>query len=119
TRVIALAELGVTGVQGKVLFLLAAGHCETAADLARECCVDASAITRVLDRVESRGLLQRVRALEDRRVVRLALTAAGCELAAAMPALFEAVRDEGLDGLVAEEAEALVRMLKRILANGG
>ncbi|ATF86364.1 MULTISPECIES: MarR family winged helix-turn-helix transcriptional regulator [Burkholderia] len=115
----ALAELGVTGVQGKVLFLLAAGHCETAADLARECCVDASAITRVLDRVESRGLLQRVRALEDRRVVRLALTAAGCELAAAMPALFEAVRDEGLDGLVAEEAEALVRMLKRILANGG
>lgn len=113
----AQAELGVTGVQGKVLFMLATGRCETVADLARECSVDASASTRMLDRIERQGLLKRVRDRDDRRVVRLVPTQEGMALAAAMPELFRSVLDEALDGLVPEETAALKRMLLRILAN--
>ncbi|GAB7539298.1 MarR family winged helix-turn-helix transcriptional regulator [Burkholderia sp. 3C] len=114
----AQAELGVTGVQGKMLYLLAAGRCETAADLARDCCVDASAITRVLDRVEVRGLLTRERDRDDRRIVRLVPTETGRALAEAMPALYAGVIDEALVGLVPEEVGSLKRMLHRILENG-
>lgn len=113
-----LDEFGVTGMQGKVLFLLTSGSCTTAADLARYWNIDAGAITRVLDRIEKRGLLQRVRASEDRRVVRLVTTEAGAAIAEAMPRLLNSVIDEALDGLVAEERQALKRMLLRILDNG-
>jgi DNA-binding MarR family transcriptional regulator len=113
------ARFGVTGVQAKVLFLLAIGRCDTAADLARECHVDASAITRVLDRVEQRGLLLRVREQDDRRLVRLVPTEAGHTLAAALPEVFDGVLAEAVAGLVPEEVRALRRMLQRILDNGG
>src|SRR6266702_5982748 len=64
-----LAELGITGTQASMLFMLAIGRCSTAAELAREYGIDASAVTRLLDRVEKRGLLSRTRSHQDRRVV--------------------------------------------------
>lgn len=110
--------LGVTGLQGCMLFMLSTGRCTTAAELAREYGVDASAATRMLDRVETRGLLSRVRDDGDRRITRLALTDEGRARAAAMPEIFHAVLDEALAGFTAEEAGFLIRLLARIRANG-
>ncbi len=72
-----MAELGITSQQGSILFMVASGKCLLAAELAREYGIDASAVTRLVDRLEKRGLLTRVRSNEDRRVVRLALTPEG------------------------------------------
>ena len=47
------------------------------ADIARLACHDTGAVTRVLDRLESKGLIQRVRSESDRRVVNLQLTTEG------------------------------------------
>ncbi|AIV88656.1 MarR family winged helix-turn-helix transcriptional regulator [Burkholderia pseudomallei] len=112
-------ELGITGTQATMLFMLAVGKCSTAAELAREYGIDASAITRLLDRVEKRGLLQRVRSSEDRRVVRLELTDEGRALTKRMPAIFRSVLDEVLDGFTPEEVGFLKSMLRRILVNSG
>ncbi|AOJ10424.1 MarR family winged helix-turn-helix transcriptional regulator [Burkholderia mayonis] len=112
-------ELGITGTQATMLFMLAVGKCSTAAELAREYGIDASAITRLLDRVEKRGLLQRVRSSEDRRVVRLELTDEGRELTRRMPAIFRSVLDQVLDGFTPEEVGFLKSMLRRILVNSG
>ncbi|EIP87576.1 transcriptional regulator, MarR family protein [Burkholderia humptydooensis MSMB43] len=112
-------ELGITGTQATMLFMLAVGKCSTAAELAREYGIDASAITRLLDRVEKRGLLQRVRSSEDRRVVRLELTDEGRELTKRMPVIFRSVLDQVLDGLTPEEVGFLKSMLRRILVNSG
>ena len=46
-------ELGITGTQASMLFMIAVGKCSTAAELAREYGIDASAVTRLLDRVEN------------------------------------------------------------------
>ncbi|MGP8475301.1 MarR family winged helix-turn-helix transcriptional regulator [Burkholderia sp. PR2] len=110
-------ELGITGTQASMLFMIAVGKCSTAAELAREYGIDASAVTRLLDRVEKRGLLSRVRSIEDRRVVRLELTDEGRALAERLPPVFRSVLDELLDGFTPEEVGFPKSMLRRILSN--
>jgi DNA-binding MarR family transcriptional regulator len=114
-----MAELGVTSQQGSILFMVASGKCLLAAELAREYGIDASAVTRLIDRLEKRGLLTRVRSNEDRRVVRLALTPEGHAIAARMPAIFTGVLDNLLNGFTPEEVGFLKSMLRRVLINSG
>ena len=90
-----------------------------AADLAREYGIDASAVTRLIDRLEKRGLITRLRSEEDRRVVRLALTEEGHALAARIPAIFNGVLDKLLSGFTPEEVGFLKSMLRRMLVNSG
>ncbi|SAL52260.1 MarR family transcriptional regulator [Caballeronia terrestris] len=111
------AELGITSTQASIVFMLASGQGLTAADLAREYGIDASAVTRLIDRLEKRGLLSRVRSEEDRRVVRLALTPEGFALAEKIPAIFIRVMDKLLMGFTPEEVGFLKSMLRRVLVN--
>jgi DNA-binding MarR family transcriptional regulator len=113
------AELGITSTQASIMFMLASGRGLAAADLAREYGIDASAVTRLIDRLEKRGLLSRVRCEEDRRVVRLALTTKGMEMAEQIPAIFTRVVDNLLSGFTPEEVGFLKSMLRRILVNSG
>jgi DNA-binding MarR family transcriptional regulator len=112
-----VAELGVTSQQASILFMVASGKCLLAAELAREYGIDASAVTRLVDRLEKRGLLQRVRSSEDRRAVRLALTPEGLAIAARMPAIFRSITGHLSTGFTPEEVGFLKSMLRRILAN--
>ena len=114
-----MAELGITSQQASILFMVASGKCLLAAELAREYGIDASAVTRLVDRLEKRGLLTRVRSIEDRRVVRLALTPEGHAIAAKMPAIFNGVLDSLLGGFTPEEVGFLKSMLRRVLVNSG
>jgi DNA-binding MarR family transcriptional regulator len=114
-----MAELGITSQQGSILFMVASGKCLLAAELAREYGIDASAVTRLIDRLEKRGLLTRVRSNEDRRVVRLALTPEGHAIAARMPGIFNGVLDNLLCGFTPEEVGFLKSMLRRVLVNSG
>ncbi|MFP3566569.1 MarR family winged helix-turn-helix transcriptional regulator [Paraburkholderia sp. SIMBA_030] len=114
-----MAELGITSQQGSILFMVASGKCLLAAELAREYGIDASAVTRLVDRLEKRGLLTRVRSNEDRRVVRLALTPEGHAIAAKMPAIFKGVLDSLLGSFTPEEVGFLKSMLRRVLTNSG
>ena len=114
-----VAELGITSTQASIMFMLASGRGLAAADLAREYGIDASAVTRLIDRLEKRGLITRLRSEADRRVVRLALTAEGHALAAKIPAIFTAVIDKLTAGFTPEEVGFLKSMLRRILLNSG
>jgi len=113
-----VTELGVTVQQASVLFLVASGKCTLAAELAREYGIDASAVTRLADRLEQRGLIERVRSSDDRRAVRLALTPEGQSIAKRMPEIFTSVSSKLMDGLSPEEVGFLKSMLRRVLANG-
>src|SRR5882724_6914880 len=66
-----MAKHGLTDAQWKPLWLLKAGRASTANELAREMDIDAGAITRMVDRLEAKGMIERVRSGEDRRVVNL------------------------------------------------
>jgi DNA-binding MarR family transcriptional regulator len=113
----AMSELGITSTQASILFMVASGKCLVAAELAREYGIDASAVTRLIDRLEKRGLLTRVRSSEDRRVVHLALTPEGHAIAARLPAIFTGVTEKLLSGFTPEETGFLKSLLRRVLTN--
>jgi DNA-binding MarR family transcriptional regulator len=111
-------ELGpsdLTSAQWVPLLKLYMGHAATVAELGRECNVDAGAMTRTLDRLESKGLLRRVRSTEDRRVVNLELTSEGRAIAQKIPAVLCRVQNAHMRGFSHEEWTLLKGMLRRIL----
>ena len=114
----ALEPAGLTHAQWVPLLKLHMGQASTVAELARECKLDAGSMTRMLDRLEAKGLLARVRSSEDRRVVNLELTREGSEAAKEIPDVLCKVQNAFLSGLSVAEWQQLKDMLRRILANG-
>ena len=108
---------GLTHVQWGPLFMLRSSRASTVAELARELQTDAGAMTRLLDRLEAKGLCRRERSTEDRRVVRIALTAEGEKAAAQVPIVLAQVMNETLAGFSREEWRTLQTMLLRMLDN--
>jgi len=113
-----LVDHDLTHAQWVPLFKLAHGECGTVAELARTLQSDPGAMTRALDRLEAKGLVARLRSSEDRRVVNLALTDAGREVAAVVPAVLSEVLNLHLAGFSKQEWRALMSMLLRMRANG-
>ena len=108
----------LTAMQWKPLLMLKFGQAETAAELARLNCSDTGAMTRMLDRLEAKGLIARERSAQDRRVVHLKLTDAGQRVADLIPYGLSAVLNEHLEGFSAAEFDQLKSLLHRMLANG-
>lgn len=112
-----MSELGLTDAQWKPLLLLQFGGCSTAADIARSACSDTGAVTRLLDRLEAKGLVHRVRSEEDRRVIHLELTEEGQRVAANVPRIIAQLSNEILDGFSEAEFEQFRDLLNRALTN--
>ncbi len=113
-----MLALDLTAMQWRPLMFLALGHGDTAAEIARMACTDTGAVTRMLDRLESKGLIRRVRSVEDRRVIKLELTEEGKLASRRIPALIGKVFDSHLAGFDDAEIAQLKGFLKRIILNG-
>jgi DNA-binding MarR family transcriptional regulator len=113
-----LAEHGLTHAQWVPLFRLLHDECPTVASLARDLQTDPGAMTRSLDRLEAKGLVQRVRSTVDRRVVDLELTDAGRRLAKVVPPVLAEVLNAHLAGFSEAEWLQLRQLLRRMLDNG-
>jgi DNA-binding MarR family transcriptional regulator len=113
-----MQPLELTAMQWEPLLLLSKGRADTVAALARECEMDCGAMTRMLDRLEQKQLVQRQRSEADRRLVHLTLTQKGLEAAAAIPPVIREELSRHLQDFSPQETELLIRMLERMLANG-
>src|SRR5690606_21688477 len=107
------APLGLTATQWRPIAMLARGSADTPAELARMNGVDTGAMPRTLDRLETKGLLRRVRNDEDRRVVKIELTELGHEKAKSIPACIARVLNHHLRGFSTEEHSQLQHLLSR------
>ncbi|NCU66279.1 MarR family transcriptional regulator [Acidovorax sp. 210-6] len=90
----------------------------TVAGLARDLETDPAAMTRVLDRLEAKGLVARERSTTDRRVVQIALTPEGQAVAARVPPVLAEVLNGHLSDFTHDEWQQLLHLLRRMLANG-
>jgi len=108
---------GLTNAQWEPLFKLRKSQASTVAELAREMQTDPGATTRMLDRLEAKGLCKRVRSVEDRRVVNLELTPEGEDAADMVPPALADVMNAHLAGFSKTEWQALLGYLRRMLAN--
>jgi DNA-binding MarR family transcriptional regulator len=113
-----LLSLGLTEAQWRPLWMLKAGRADTPQALARALGVDAGAMTRMLDRLEAKGLVGRVRSITDRRVTQLRLTAAGEAATEGIPEVVAGVNNDYLQGFSREEFDHLNALLARMRANG-
>ncbi len=109
---------GLTSAQWGPLLRLQTVGGSTVAELARWLNVDAGAMTRLLDRLERKGLVKRVRSTEDRRVVQVELTPAGATAIVEVPAVLAEVMNAHLAGFSKIECMALTGYLQRIAATG-
>lgn len=113
-----LEPKGITHAQWAALFMLERCRASTVAELARETHSDPGAMTRLLDRLEAKGFCRRQRSTDDRRVVRIELTAEGEVAAQEVPIVLSEVLNEHLAGFSNAEWSQMKDMLKRMVANG-
>ena len=118
-RVTEEADLGIPSTVPQWLprYKVQAGHASTGAELARKCTIDPGGMTRLLDRLEAKGLCRRVRSEHDRRVVHIELTPAGEEVAQRVPHILSRVYNAVLAGFSADEWQQLQDFLRRVRAN--
>jgi len=112
-----LAPLNISHAQWIVVMLIGDGVASTAAELCKILIYDPGAMTRLLDRLEKKGVLRRMRTKDDRRTARLELTAGGKRL---YPRILEAlvqVFNRLLHGFSKAEVQQLEQLLKRMAAN--
>lgn len=86
-----------------------------AGELARCVHYSPGALTRLLDKLEQQGYLQRVPDPKDRRALRLELTAAGRALNKRMLACGNAAAEHAFAGITAAERKQLQSLLERVL----
>ena len=90
---------------------------KSAADLCKGISYDAGAMTRMLDRLESKGLVRRSRSTHDRRLMHLELTEAGRAAFPRMREIAMTVMNRFLRGFTKAEARQLESLLNRMLEN--
>jgi DNA-binding MarR family transcriptional regulator len=71
-------------------------------------------ITKLVDRLQDAGYLERISCAEDRRSLQAELTPAGCKMLAEMQAVYEAEVERHLAALTAEDAELITAALQKV-----
>ncbi len=113
-----LAPLELSAAQFIVIATLAlADSAKCASDLCRGISYDAGAMTRMVDRLESKGLIRRNRRPDDRRVVYIELTEEGSRAFPRMRLISMGVVNRFLRGFSQAEARQLEGYLSRMLEN--
>lgn len=105
------ADQGFTLQQWVVLMHIRDGLALTVADLCRELHHDSGAMTRLIDQLEERGVIERRRNSQDRRVIELSLTESGNESIATLIGIVT----EGLNVTLNDFTRDEVKMLKSLL----
>jgi len=114
-----LESEGITAAQFKVLIIVTQYQVDTPAELCRYLGLDSGSMTRMLDRLVQKGLIERNRCAEDRRQVRLALTSEGQRVANRLPEIGAAAMNELVGVLQPGELTTLESLLTKLLVNAG
>jgi len=111
-----VAEHQVTGPQLVCLNTIVELGPITATDLAHQVHLSASTVVRILDRLESKGLVQRQRQADDRRRIHVTATIAGHELSAKAPYSDQHPLRNALKQLPTEKQESVTELLEQLVS---
>ena len=113
----ALADKELTSAQYIVVVLLARGKVNTLAELCEHMVYDRGAMSRLLSRLEDKGLVAKKQSVEDRRSTLLCLTEKGQQL---YPEILPTVNDiyrKALTGFSDDEQNQLASLLFKAIHN--
>jgi DNA-binding MarR family transcriptional regulator len=111
----ALRPLDINGQQMGILLALTRGMAGTPFEISKLLGIDSGLMTRMLDRLEEKGLLERSRSIDDRRVVNLTLTSKGRLVSAEIPSIAPEVLNERLKAFTPEEFDEFRRLLQKFV----
>lgn len=107
---------GLSVAEWRVLATLASGQAMTTGHLAEVSLTKGPTATRMLDRMQARGQVERLAHDSDRRVTLVRITADGRRKVAKLIALAQEHEQRVLEPLGAQQAQALKATLRRIVA---
>lgn len=113
-----VSEFGLSDSAFKLLLrLLRAGppYSASPSDMARETLYSSGAMTNLIARVESQGLVTRTPAPDDRRGVRVSLTPEGLDVITRAHAAYMEQERSYLESLSPEERNQLIVLLRKML----
>jgi len=112
-----LAPYDITAAQLIVLASVASQEADSAAALCKSISYDPGAMTRMIDRLEQKGLVRRIPNPEDRRAMSVEITVAGKALYPQLLEVKERVQAQFLRGFSADEVRVLEGLLTRLIDN--
>ena len=107
-----LAPFDISAAQFVILVALATGEADSASTLCRGISYDPGAMTRMIDRLEQKGLIRRTDHPDDRRRVGLELTAEGKAVYPKLRAASMAVQNRFLRGFSKSDVRQLESLLR-------
>lgn len=110
------SQCELTAAQLIIIAWLATGA-KSASDLCKGISYDAGAMTRMVDRLEKKGLIRRERCPDDRRLVYLELTTEGQAVYPRIREISRRIVNRFLRGFTKSEARQLEGFLRRMLEN--
>jgi DNA-binding MarR family transcriptional regulator len=112
-----VAALEITAAQFAILRNVLKGSAQSACELCKSMDYDRGAMSRMIDRLETKRLIRRVALPHTRRSVALEVTEAGKAAFPKMEACLERVVDRLLKGVSKTQVREAEKVLKRMLAN--
>lgn len=113
----ALNQIGLYAGQEMVLLRLGRQEGISQSELAGELCVEAPTVTKMLQRMERAGLVERRASAEDARVSEVFLTDLGRSLQEPVRKIWQELEEAVLLGLSDQEQALLRGLLQRVYAN--
>lgn len=114
-----LGRLGLHPGQEMLLFQLWGADGLTHSEIAAQCDITPATVSKMVDKMETAGYIQRRPDAADQRVSRLYLTPAGRDLRAAVDAAWKELEEASIAHLTLEERLLLRRLLAQMAANLG
>jgi MarR family transcriptional regulator, multiple antibiotic resistance protein MarR len=112
-----VAALEVTAAQFVIIANVLKGHANSACELCKYMDYDRGAMSRMIDRLESKDLIRRVPLAHTRRTMALEVTEAGRAAFPKMQSCLSKVVNRLLKGVTKTQVREVEKVLKRMLAN--
>ena len=113
----ALKDLDISSQQMGIMLMLRQKLASTPFELSKMLGIDTGLMTRMLDKLEAKGLVVRSRDEQDRRVVNLAMTKAGIAVADRIPDIAPDVLNARLKDFTKAELTELRRLLRKFVSD--
>lgn len=112
-----LSRLNLTTAQLVVVIAIARDQVHTIGELGMYAGIDMGAMSRLIGRLEEKGIVRRTRSDTDKRAMLVDLTPSGRRLYPQIEPILVDINKRFLHGFSAQESEQLQKMLERLLAN--
>lgn len=107
----------ITAEEWAMLLILNKHEALSPSDLSRLTLRDTTTVSRLIDRLERKELIARMRIREDRRIVDIQMTAAGRALFADLAVIAKAVIQSSLAGFSEPDIQLVTRLLHKMSQN--